>query len=553
MGSEIEEVVEADAAEEAEGNTGSATRRDTPSRRPAPRFHRSPRPRACTARVAEELGRSRRSVERQNCRASASERSGAYGKSERRNRSDETGEPTRGTLSSKERRRNTRPSEGTMDGTKGSTTISTRLERIAALARQFPGSPLTTLSHHIDIEWLREAYRRTRKDGAPGIDGQSAKEYAADLEGNLQRLLERAKAGVYRAPPVRRTYIPKGTGERRPLGIPTFEDKVLQRAVAMVLETVYEQEFLDCSYGFRPGRSAHQALEAIQKTATRTAGGWAIEIDIRKYFDTIDHRQLQEVLRQRVRDGVIVRLIGKWLHAGVMEDGALRQSDAGTPQGGVISPLLANIYLHTVLDTWFERDVRPRMRGSTQLVRYADDAVVLFANEEDARRVMAVLPKRFAQYGLTLHSDKTRLVAFERPDRPSRNGGDGPANPGSLDFLGFTIHWRESPGGRWNVKLRTAKDRFRRTLTRLSAWCKAHRHAPLRDQQQALNQRLRGHYGYFDWPGNRERLWTLLRRVERAWWRWLSRRSQRARLSSEAMRRLLARYPLERPKRLRPA
>ncbi len=436
-----------------------------------------------------------------------------------------------------------------MNETKSSIPISTKLERIAKLARQFPDTPLTTLSHHIDIEWLREAYRRTRKDGARGIDGQSADEYSADLEGNLRRLLERVKTGVYRAPPVRRTYIPKGNCERRPLGIPTFEDKVLQRAVAMVLEAVYEEEFSGCSYGFRPNRSAHQALEAIERAATRTAGGWVIEIDIRKYFDTIDHRHLQEVLRQRVRDGVIVRLVGKWLNAGVMEDGALRRSDSGTPQGGVISPLLANIYLHTVLDTWFEREVLPRMRGPAQLVRYADDAVMLFAHEDAAQRVMDVLPKRFERYGLTLHPDKTRQVAFERPDRPSRRGkgGGGPATPDSFDFLGFTILWRKSLGGRWNVKMRTAKDRFRRALVSISQWCKAHRHDPLKTQQKELSSRLRGHYGYYDRIGNRERLWTLLRRAQREWWRWLSRRSQRARLTWQEMNRLLKRYPLVRP------
>lgn len=431
--------------------------------------------------------------------------------------------------------------------TKSSNPISTRLERIAALARQFPDSPLTTLSHHIDIEWLREAHRRTRKDGAQGIDGQSAEQYAVDLEGNLQRLLDRAKTGMYRAPPVRRTYIPKGKNERRPLGIPTFEDKVLQRAVSMVLEAVYEQEFLDCSFGFRPGRSAHRALDAIQESATRTAGGWVIELDIKSYFDSIDHGRLQEVLRHRVRDGVIVRLIGKWLNAGVMEDGALRQSDAGTPQGGVISPLLANIYLHTALDVWFEREVLPRMRGSARLVRYADDAVMLFAKEEDARRVMAVLSKRFERYGLTLHPEKTRMVAFERPDRPSRNDDDGPASPGTFNFLGFTVHWRRSPSGRWNVKMRTAKDRFRRALTKIVNWCKVNRHAPLDDQRRALNQQLRGHYGYFDRRGNRDRLWSLRRRVEREWKRWLSLRSQRAHLTWEAMSRLLKLYPLERP------
>jgi group II intron reverse transcriptase/maturase len=434
-----------------------------------------------------------------------------------------------------------------MNETKSSEPISTKLERIAKLARQFPDSPLTTLSHHIDIEWLREAYRRTRKDGATGIDGQTAEEYAADLEGNLQRLLDRAKAGTYRAPPVRRTYIPKGNGERRPLGIPTFEDKVLQRAVAMVLDAVYEQKFLDCSYGFRPGRSAQQALDAFQAAATRTAGGWVIELDIRSYFDSIDHRRLQEVLRHRVRDGVIVRLIGKWLNAGVMEDGALRRSDAGTPQGGVISPLLANIYLHTVLDVWFEREVRGHLNGQVQLIRYADDAVMVFSSERDAQLMMTVLPERFEQYGLTLHPDKTRLVAFERPDRPYRKDDDGPASPGTFDFLGFTIHWRKSPRGKWNVRMRTAKDRFRRALVKIAEWCKAHRHKPIRDQQKAINQRLRGHYGYFGRQYNRARLWELRRRVEGEWKRWLSRRSQRARLAWKAMRRVLQRYPLERP------
>jgi group II intron reverse transcriptase/maturase len=441
-----------------------------------------------------------------------------------------------------------------MDETKGSSAISTRLEQIARLARKFADTPLTTLAHHIDIEWLREAYRRTRKDGARGIDGQGAEEYAADLEGNLGRLLERVKSGSYRAPPVRRAYIPKANGEPRALGIPTFEDKVLQRAVAMVLEAVYEQEFLDCSYGFRPARSAHQAIDALHRQATVMAGGWAIEVDIRKYFDTIDHRRLQEILRQRVRDGVIVRLVGKWLNAGVMQDGELQRSGAGTPQGGVISPLLANIYLHTVLDMWFEREVRPRLRGRSLLTRYADDAVLLFEYEDDARRVMEVLPKRFERYGLTLHPDKTRLVRFKRPDRVDRDDDAGGGNaPGSFDFLGFTAHWGKSLDGKWVVKTRTAKDRFRRALVSIAQWCKRNRHAPLEMQQQALSAKLRGHYGYYRRIGNSERLWALLREAKRLWWRWLSRRSQRARLPWTAMDRLLKRYPLATPARPSPA
>lgn len=440
-----------------------------------------------------------------------------------------------------------------MDETKGSSPISTRLEQIAKLAQRFADTPLTTLAHHMDLDWLREAYRRTRKDGARGIDGQGADEYAVDLEGNLRRLLERAKSGSYRAPPVRRVYIPKGNGEQRPLGIPTFEDKVLQRAVMMILETVYEQEFLDCSYGFRPNRSAHQAIDAVWRVATRMAGGWVIEVDIRKYFDTIDHRHLQEVLSQRVRDGVITRLVGKWLNAGVMEDGSLRRSESGSPQGGVISPLLANIYLHTVVDVWFEREVKPRLRGRTELVRYADDAVMLFEYEDDARRVMEVLPKRFERYGLTLHPEKTRLLAFKRPDRVPIYGGGPGTGPKSFDFLGFTIHWGKSSEDKWVVRTRTASDRFRRALTGISAWCKQHRHDPLETQRKVLNQKLRGHYGYYRRIANQERLWTFLRRVQHEWRRWLSRRSQRAQINWAQWKRLMARYPLATPALRRPA
>ena len=441
--------------------------------------------------------------------------------------------------------------------TSGSSTVSTKLERVAKLAKSAPNMPLTTLAHHIDVEWLREACRRTCKDGALGVDGQSAEEYAANLEGNLASLLERAKSGSYRAPAVRRVHIPKARGGTRPLGIPTFEDKVLQRAVAMLLEAVYEQDFLDCSYGFRPKRSAHQALDALYDAATRMEGGWVIELDIQKYFDSIDHGRLREVLHQRVRDGVILRLLGKWLNAGVMEDGALKKSEAGTPQGGVISPLLANIFLHEVLDTWWEQQVKPRLRGRAKLVRYADDAVVLIEHEDDARRVMEVLPKRFERYGLTLHPDKTRLVPFKRPARARPRGGDDDggapsAGPLSFDFLGFTIHWGKSFYGRWVLKERTAKDRFRGALQRITAWCRLHRHTRLDAQQTALNAKLRGHYGYFGRRGNRGRIWAFLSFAMRAWWGALRRRSQRG-LNWAAMSRLLQRYPLLTPKQWRPA
>ena len=276
-----------------------------------------------------------------------------------------------------------------MTGAPNPDPISTRQQRIAQLAREAPGMAFTSLAHHIDIEWLKEAYRLTRKDGATGVDGQTARDYAANLEENLQTLLDRAKSGTYRAPPVRRVHIPKGDGSStRPIGIPTFEDKLLQRAVVMVLEQVYEQDFLDCSYGFRPERSAHQALESFWSQMMKMGGGWVVEVDIKKFFDTLDHGHLREFLRLRVRDGVLLRLIGKWLNAGVMEAGCIANSDTGTPQGGVISPLLANVFLHEVLDKWFEREVQPRLKGRAFLVRYADDFVIGCSCEEDARRIM---------------------------------------------------------------------------------------------------------------------------------------------------------------------
>jgi len=439
-----------------------------------------------------------------------------------------------------------------MAETQGSTTVSTKLERIAKLAREMPQAALTTLAHHIDIDWLREAYRRTRKNGATGVDRQTADEYASNLEVNLHSLLERAKSGSYVAPPVRRVHIPKGDGSQtRPIGIPTFEDKVLQRAVAMVLEAVYEQSFLDCSYGFRPGRSAHQALRLVQNQTVKMAGKWVLEVDIRKFFDTLDHSQLRDIVRKRVRDGVLLRLIDKWLNAGVMEDGAIEYPEAGTPQGGVISPLLANVYLHEVLDEWFARQVAPRLVGRAVLVRYADDVVIIFEREQDARRVVEVLPKRLAKYGLTLHPEKTRLVDFRRPDGrglPSPDNGDVHSRPGTFDLLGFTHYWAKSRKGYWVVKQKTAADRFRRALKRIADWCRRYRHEPVREQWTALKRKLLGHFGYFGITGNFRALRSLRFRVYGAWRKWLSRRSQRARISWENMNRLRERYPLPQPR-----
>jgi RNA-directed DNA polymerase len=424
--------------------------------------------------------------------------------------------------------------------------VSTKQQRIAELAKQSPEMGFTSLAHHIDLRWLYEAYLRVRPDGAAGVDGQTVEDYTAHLRENLQSLLGRAKSGTYRAPPVRRVHIPKGTsGDTRPIGIPTFEDKVLQRAVVMVLEAVYEQDFLDCSYGFRPGRSAHQALDAVWQQTMGTGGGWIVEVDIRKFFDTLDHAHLRELLRQRIRDGVLLRLLGKWLKAGVLEDGTVTYPETGTPQGGVVSPLLANVYLHYVLDVWFEREVKPRLKGRAFLVRYADDFVMGFACEEDARRVLEVLPKRFGKYGLTLHPDKTRLVPFRRPPQssPSSNSSAG-GQPGSFDLLGFTHYWGRSRRGFWVVKRKTAQGRLSRALRTIAQWCRLHRHQPLAEQHVTLVQKLRGHFAYFGITGNGLSLQWFRDGVLRIWKKWLARRRRRGFLSWATFGRLLQRYAL---------
>jgi group II intron reverse transcriptase/maturase len=275
----------------------------------------------------------------------------------------------------------------------------------------------TPLAYSIDLDWLAEAFDRTRRDGAVGVDGQDGEDDAADLTDNLQSLLDRAKTGTYQAPPVRRVSLPKAGSatETRPLGIPTFEDKVLQRAVVMVLEAIYEQDLRNCSYGFRPGRSAHPALDSLWRRTMARGGGWIVGVDIRRFFATIDHGHLRDFLKRRVRDGVLLRLIGKWLNAGALEDGCVTRPEEGSPLGGVVSPILSNVFPHYVLDEWFEREVRPRLKGRSFLIRYADDFVLGLSCEADARRVMEVLPERFEKYGLTIHPEKTRLVPFERP------------------------------------------------------------------------------------------------------------------------------------------
>ncbi|HUF37493.1 MAG TPA: group II intron reverse transcriptase/maturase [Anaerolineales bacterium] len=422
----------------------------------------------------------------------------------------------------------------------------TKRQRIAEAAKRNREMAFTSLNQLLTPELLFEAFRKTSTDAAPGVDGQTAADYDADLIPNLRSLVERAKSGTYVAPPVRRVHIPKGTGpETRPIGIPTLEDKVLQRGVAMILEPLYEPIFHPGSYGFRPGRSAHQALESLWKQSMDTGGGWMLDVDIRKFFDTLDHGCLRELLRRRVRDGVLLRLIDKWLKAGVLEDGAVSYPDEGTPQGGVISPLLANIYLHYVLDAWIEEEVAPRLRGRVFLIRYADDFVLGFTCEADARQVLAELPRRFAEHGLTIHPDKTRLVRFRpRPKSRDRSHSDV---PDTFDFLGFTHFWGRTRKGGWAVKRKTASNRITRTLRAVSEWCRKNRHLPVAQQHAMLVRKLRGHFAYYGITGNSAALSRVLHFVTRLWKKWLGRRNRERRWTWARHRQMLEHYPLPPP------
>jgi RNA-directed DNA polymerase len=435
------------------------------------------------------------------------------------------------------------PREGTRAGTQKSGDLYPKLERVARLAKEQPGTRFTSLAHLMDEELLREAWRRIRKDGAVGIDGQTAKAYEEGLEERLHHLHERLRSRRYVAPPVRRVYIPKDDGRQRPLGIPTVEDKVVQKAVAMLLEAVHEQDFLDCSYGFRPGRSAHQALQALQSTITLRPIGWVLDADVENFFGNVNHMWLRKMVWHRVNDGALNQLIGKWLHAGVMERGEYQRTDRGTPQGGVISPLLANIYLHYVLDLWFEKRVRRKLRGEAYLYRYADDVLMCFEREDDARQVAEQLRERLAQYDLKLNEAKTRLIRFGR----GAQGPDG-GRPETFDFLGFTHYCGKSRTGKFIVKRRTMGKRLSRAMRRVTTWCREHRHWPVVEQARHLNAVLRGHYGYYGITGNYQRLNQYYEHVRKTWRKWLGRRGKKGSMPWTRYTQLLQSWPLLRPR-----
>jgi group II intron reverse transcriptase/maturase len=396
----------------------------------------------------------------------------------------------------------------------------------------------------LGVSALTRAYGRIRKDGAVGVDGVTKEQYGRSLEGNLADLHERLKSKRYRHQAIRRVHIPKAKGKTRPIGISAFEDKLVQDAIREVLESIYEQDFLDCSYGFRPGRSAHGAMRALDQAVNRGSVSWLLEADIQSFFDSMDRTMLLELLQIRVADGSLLRLIGKCLHVGVLDGAEYSTPDRGTAQGSVLSPLLGNVYLHYVLDVWFAQEVQPRMRGRATLVRYADDFVIGFERHDDAERVMAVLGKRFERFGLTLHPDKTKLVPFRRPSR-QHQGGKGPA---TFDFLGFTLYWGRTRRGGWMMWCKTRGVRLRRAIQSVAEWCRRYRHLPVQAQHAALKRRLQGHFNYFGVSGNFRCLMLLVEAVKRCWFKWLNRRSQRSRLNWQRYAELLKRFPLPRPR-----
>lgn len=429
-----------------------------------------------------------------------------------------------------------------MTGASTLESMSPGLLKVAERARRDPSGKILALARLVDVPALARAYHRLKKSAAVGVDGVTVEQYGQRLEENLASLHARLKAMQYRHQPILRVHIPKENGKTRPIGISSVEDKIVQGALREVLEAVYEQDFLPCSYGFRPGRSAHDALRTINDEVWAWRVHYVLEADIVSFFDSVDRKMLVEMLRNRIADESLMRLVGKCLNVGVLDGEEFSTPDAGTAQGSVLSPMLGNIYLHNALDVWFERDIKPRLRGRAVLVRYADDFVIGFEERDDAERVMDVLPKRLAKFALTLHPDKTRLLPFDPP-----RGGESGGGP-TFDFLGFTLHWQKSQSGRWRLALKTRRARLRRAIMSATEWCRRHRHLTVKEQHGKLCEKLRGHFNYFGVNGNVGALRAVVEGVEKAWWKWLNRRSHRKSMDWVRFHELLRVFPLPRPR-----
>ncbi len=398
--------------------------------------------------------------------------------------------------------------------------MSTVELQIAERARKFKGEALHNLHHFIDAPLLQESYKKLNKKSAKGIDGKTWLQNGLEFPERRESLLGEFKSGRYRAPALRRVYIPKDKHGQRPIDIATTEDKVLQESVRRVIEPIYEEDFKPFSYGFRPGHSQHQAIDYMSKQVSFQKMRYIIDADLKNYFGSINHGILREFLDKRVKDGVIRKMIDKWLKAGIMEKGNISYPEHGTKQGSVISPILSNIYLHYVLDEWFSEEIQPLLKGKSFIVRYADDYVLGFTDKSDAERVMEVLPKRFAKYELTLHPEKTKMI-----DLNNNRGGTGR----SFDFLGFTHYLSKSRKGNMVLKRKTSSKRLTRAIMNISNFIKLNRHMKLRDLIAAINVKLRGHYTYYGMSFNFEGIYRFYAQVKRKLFYWLNRKGGKPR------------------------
>lgn len=420
--------------------------------------------------------------------------------------------------------------------------MSTVEMQIAERARSYPEEAITNLNQFIDEEFLHECYKILNKQSASGVDQQTWSDYNQERKERIPQLLTAFKSGTYRAPNIRRVYIPKEDGKQRPLGLPTMEDKLLQTAVSKVLTPIYEQIFYNGSYGFRPGKSQHQALEELFKEVSFKGKRYIIEADIKNYFGSINQARLREVLDLKIKDGVIRKMIDKWLKAGIQEEAQVFYPTEGTPQGGSISPMLSNIFLHYVLDEWFIKQIQPLLKGESFLIRFADDFLLGFTNEEDARRVMEVLGKRFEKYAIKLHPEKTKLIKLDAKDENQEQD--------TFDFLGFTHYMSKSRKGKRILKRKTSRKKLRGALVRMNKWIQENRHSPFLEGLIAdLNRKLRGYYQYYGVTFNSRQLRTYYEKVTRMLFKWINRRGARGHLSWEKFcLRINVWSPLEKPK-----
>jgi RNA-directed DNA polymerase len=424
--------------------------------------------------------------------------------------------------------------------TQGRADAHSALERVRRAARKDRRQRFTALFHHVyNTNRLRDAYLGLKRDASAGIDGETWQHYGEDLEGNLLDLAGRLKRGAYQAKPVRRVHIPKPDGRQRPIGVPTLEDKIVQRAVVEVLNAIYEQDFAGFSYGFRPGRSQHQALDALAVGIDRRRVNWVLDADIRGFFDTIEHGWLVKFIEHRIGDRRVVRLIQKWLSAGVLEDGTRTTSQVGTVQGGSISPLLANIYLHYVFDLWIQRWRTTQTNGDVVVVRYADDIIVGIQHRAAAERLLTDLRDRFATFGLALHPDKTRIVLFGR--QAWRGWRVGRGKPGTFDFLGFTHISGQKRSGDYGLQRKTIRSRWHAKLQEVKTALRRRMHVPIPEQGSYLRSVLVGHFRYYGVPTN-DRLSAFRFHVGWLWRRSLQRRSQKHHLPWSRMKRLIDRW-----------